>query len=139
MPTQFLIDSSFLYALYNTKDTYHEATVALMETTMSIPLIPTVILPEVTFLFARDQGHSGVIAFMSAFAATSANLVDITQLDLQRAAQIMARYASAEFDMVDCCLMALAERLKITQICTYDRRDFGIFRPVHCDYFDLLP
>jgi uncharacterized protein len=35
--------------------------------------------------------------------------------------------------------MALAEYLAITQICTFDRRDFSIFRPAHCEYFERLP
>jgi len=35
--------------------------------------------------------------------------------------------------------MALAERLKIARILTFDRRDFGLYRPAHCDRFDLLP
>ncbi|MCD4684394.1 MAG: hypothetical protein K8S97_00470 [Anaerolineae bacterium] len=51
----------------------------------------------------------------------------------------MAEYDTARFDFVDCCIMALTERLNITQVCTFDRRDFSIFRPIHCDYLDLLP
>jgi hypothetical protein len=35
--------------------------------------------------------------------------------------------------------MALSERLQITQVCTFDRRDFSIFRPTHYDYLELLP
>jgi hypothetical protein len=35
--------------------------------------------------------------------------------------------------------MALSERLNITQVCTVDRRDFSMFRPLHCDYLELLP
>ncbi len=59
--------------------------------------------------------------------------------DVIRAAQIMERYADARFDFVDCCIMALAERLNITQVCTFDRRDFSIFRPTHCEHLELLP
>ncbi|HLV37426.1 MAG TPA: hypothetical protein VKY59_20070 [Spirillospora sp.] len=36
-------------------------------------------------------------------------------------------------------LYALADRLSITQVCTFDRRDFAIFRPAHSDYLKLLP
>jgi predicted nucleic acid-binding protein len=39
----------------------------------------------------------------------------------------------------DCCIMTLSERLNITQVCTFDQRDFLIFRPKHCDYLDILP
>jgi predicted nucleic acid-binding protein len=59
--------------------------------------------------------------------------------DVTRAGEITAQYASAHFDFVDCCIMALAERLNITQVCTFDQRDFTIFRPTHCDYLELLP
>lgn len=41
--------------------------------------------------------------------------------------------------IVDCCIMALAERLHVTRIATFDRRDFSIFQPRHCGYFELLP
>jgi hypothetical protein len=51
----------------------------------------------------------------------------------------MATYASADFDLADCCIMALAERLNITQVCTFDQRDFSIFRPTHCPHLDILP
>jgi predicted nucleic acid-binding protein len=46
------------------------------------------------------------------------------------------KYISADLDFVDCCLTAIAERLNITQICTFDRRDFSIIRPKHVHYFE---
>lgn len=46
---------------------------------------------------------------------------------------------SSDLDFVDCCNMAISERLNITKIYTLDRRDFGICRPTHCDYLELLP
>ncbi len=51
----------------------------------------------------------------------------------------MDNYRSAKFDFVDCCIMALTERLNIRQVCTLDRRDFPIFRPKHCPFLELLP
>jgi uncharacterized protein len=53
--------------------------------------------------------------------------------------EIMRQYQDAEFDFVDTSIMAIAERLNIKQICTFDHRDFSIFRPKHCDYLKLLP
>lgn len=35
--------------------------------------------------------------------------------------------------------MAMAERLGITRILTFDQRDFGMYRPSHVERFDLLP
>jgi predicted nucleic acid-binding protein len=51
----------------------------------------------------------------------------------------MVTYADAEMDLVDCCIMAMSEWLNIEEIATFDRRDFGMFRPKHCDYLTLLP
>ena len=134
-----LIDSSFLYSLYNVDDRRHARSMALIETQTAPSQIPQVTLPEVGFLFLRDGGHRALVRFMKAFAKSESQLISITPTDWQRATAIAADYASAEFDLVDCCIMALAERLDIRQIATYDRRDFSIFRPQHCDYFELLP
>jgi predicted nucleic acid-binding protein len=49
----------------------------------------------------------------------------------------MTRYT--RFDFVDCAILTLAERLDITQICTFDRRDFAAYKPTHCEYLELLP
>jgi len=134
-----LIDSSFLYALYNIHDDNYQTATAFMSATRLIPLVPKIILPEVTYLFLRDVGHLGMTRFVNAFAKTSIALADVERSDLVRAGTIMTSYASARFDLVDCCIMALAERLRIEKIATYDRRDFSIMRPTHCDYFELIP
>jgi predicted nucleic acid-binding protein len=45
--------------------------------------------------------------------------------------EILRTYPGAKLDFVDCCMMAMSERLNITRVCTFDRRDFLIFRPTH--------
>ena len=35
--------------------------------------------------------------------------------------------------------MVIAERLGVARSTSFDRRDFSIFRPRHCDNLDLLP
>jgi len=72
--------------------------------------------------------------YKSGFVIT--NLIDT---DFNQIFQIMRQYSSATFDFTDVAIMTLAERLNITQIYTFDRRDFSIFRPTHCEYLELLP
>ncbi|SRR5260221_2260743 len=103
-----LVDSSFVYALYSTKDKKHVQALEFSQQDATRLVVPDVILPEVTFLFQGGEA-------------------------------IMRTYASAELDFVDCAVMALAERLNIKQVLTYDRRDFGIVRPAHCEFLTLLP
>jgi uncharacterized protein len=134
-----LIDTGFLFALFNQSDSFHFVANSFAEKLPDEIIVPIVVLPEVTFLFNRDMGHWGVQYFMELFASSIIPVENVTKSDLQRATQIMGEYQGAKLDMVDCCIIALAERLNFTQICTFDRRDFIIFRPKHCDYLELLP
>lgn len=59
--------------------------------------------------------------------------------DMTRMTEIMRQYTDAELDYTDTAIMALSERLNIRQVCTFDHRDFRIFRPKHCPYLELLP
>ncbi len=75
------------------------------------------------------------------FAGTRAafQIEGLTDVDMDRMQQIMNDYQSSEFDFTDVAVMALAERLNISQVGTFDRRDFSIFRPSHCAFLKLLP
>ncbi len=44
---------------------------------------------------------------------------------------IMTHYADSHFDFTDTAIMALAERLSVARIATFDRRDFAQYRPMH--------
>jgi predicted nucleic acid-binding protein len=59
--------------------------------------------------------------------------------DLERVGQILEQYADSQLDFVDAVIVAISERLRITRVLTLDRRDFSIMRPIHCDYFEILP
>jgi uncharacterized protein len=137
--TYQLIDSSFLYALFHSNDKNHVAAANFVFNSTDFPLVPDVTLPEVSFLFLRDVGHYELRQFMKSLGDASIEFQPISIVDIQRAYEIAETYASAQFDLVDCCIMALSERLNITQVCTFDRRDFAIFRPKHCPYLELLP
>lgn len=82
--------------------------------------------------------HRALVQALRVLAAGLHELVSLTKTDLIRAANIMERYAAADFDLADACLMALTERRDISHVATYDRRDFGQFKPIHCDFLTLL-
>lgn len=134
-----LIDSSFLFALNEPKDSNHQRAKAFTEHNNSTYLIPDVVLTESSFLANRAGGVPAVLRFLDRLVTAQPTLQPLTLPDIANARRIMATYPDARLDFVDCCIMALSERLDITQVCTFDRRDFSIFRPQHCDYLDLLP
>ena len=132
-------DTSFVYAVYNPDDSYHQAAASLGETSTEPIIVPDVILPELGFLFERDLCYLGVVNFFDQFRFVRWRLTPLLNTDLQRVFEIAERYADAELDVVDCCVIALAERLNVSRIATFDRRDFSIVRPRHTPYFELIP
>ncbi len=77
--------------------------------------------------------------FLGGLLASDIELVSIEAEGMQRDTEILAQYADARLDFADATIIALAERLGITHILTFDRRDFSIVRPRHCEFFELLP
>jgi predicted nucleic acid-binding protein len=134
-----LLDSSFVFAVYSMGDRNHPDAAAFTRNNTAQMLIPDVVLPEVAFLFNRAYGLNGVVDFLKALEVAQPHLEPLLPGDLRRIREIMAAYPEARLDFVDCCVIALAERLDIDRICTYDRRDFSIIRPAHRDYLTLLP
>ncbi len=139
MSDRLLIDTSFLYALYNGNDEDHQKALQFALLIKTPSLVPDVILPEITFLFLRDVGYHAIPPFLNKLAESSIQMQGLELSDIRRVQEITTIYESAHFDLVDACIMALSERLQITQVCTFDRRDFSIFRPIHCAYLELLP
>lgn len=135
----FIADSNFVYALYNASDIHHRDAMSFLSQNTEVMLVPDVVLPEVSYLIARDIGHSGMQTFLERFMQLDVQLEAVGMEDLARVRDIVSAYADARFDIVDCCIMAIAERLDITRIATFDRRDFSIFQPRHCDFLELLP
>lgn len=133
-----MVDSSYLYALSDIKDKYHHQAKAYASR-LFIGVVPDVVLTEVTHGLNRLIGHHVIVPFLQAFSSSAFELQAITKDDIQRAAAIMAKYPAAKLDFVDCCIMALSERLGITQVCTFDRRDFSIYRRTNGEALELLP
>jgi uncharacterized protein len=139
MLSKILVDSSFLYTLYNRADKNHEQVSAVSAIYRGQFLIPYVALTETAYLFHREGGSGAVARFLDALVKANYQYEIVAPDDLARVGEIMIQYTRANLDFVDCCIMALAERLNITQVCTLDQRDFSIFRPRHCDYLEILP
>jgi hypothetical protein len=134
-----LIDASYLVALGYPRDRNHTRAKRFAEQHNTDLLIPDVVLVEAIFNLNRLAGAFATTQFARLMIEQSPQLFPLTVLDFGRAIALMEFYRDADLDFVDCCLTALAERLDITQICTFDRRDFSIIRPNHTDYFTLLP
>jgi len=133
------VDSGFLYALYDRADEGNEEASTVAELYSGQFVIPYVVLTEAAYLFRRAGEAPAVVRFLDALVKGNYQYEIVSPADLTRARDIMAQYADAKLDFVDCCIMAPSERLNITQVCTFDHRDFNIFRPQHVSHLELLP
>jgi predicted nucleic acid-binding protein len=134
-----LIDSSFFYEFNNPKTTRRADVLEFAQSEKRSWIVPDVVLTEAAYLLRQRVGQHVVIRLLSQIDTLGFKFEPLLIPDLKRAGQIMTQYQDADLDFVDCCLMAISERLAITTVYTYDRRDFAIFRPTHCEYLELLP
>ncbi|MBX3085161.1 MAG: PIN domain-containing protein [Anaerolineae bacterium] len=140
MPSsKLLVDSSFLYTLFDGEDEKHEDAVSVADVYGGQFVIPYVVLTEVAYLFNRNGGIPAVLRFLDRLVRMQPHFEVLLTTDFLRVRAIMALYKDSKLDFVDCCIMALSERLNITQVCTFDHRDFNIFRPQHVSHLEILP
>ncbi len=133
-----LLDTGFLLAVLDADDELHEACVDVL-LKESEPLLPDAVLPELAYMVLRDLGYPVLIRFIRSLVRGEIALEKAELADLERAAEILEKYADSRVDLVDCVIAAMAERLQIQRILTVDQRHFRIFQPKHCSHFEILP
>ena len=134
-----IFDTGFLFGFFDDKDKHHADCKRIMSFELPNALLPDVVLPELAYLILRELEVSVLTDFLRSVANGDFTLVRTTESDLKRAAEILEKYDDNNIDLVDAVIFAMAERLKIEKILTIDRRHFGVFRPAHCEAFELLP
>ncbi len=134
-----ILDTSFLFALTDLGDRNHNRVLAVAQSSNEDLVLPVVVLPEICYLIASRLGHQAMRRFMSSLTNQAVQVESVTAEDLLRVSEVLEQYADSQLDFTDAVIVAIAERLTINRIYTLDRRDFSIIRPIHCDYFELLP
>jgi len=78
-------------------------------------------------------------SFLRAFGTGELRLVELALADVSRMAELTHRYADLGLGGTDASVVAIAERLGVDRIATFDRRHFSVVRPRHVEAFQLLP
>lgn len=102
-------------------------------------LIPTLVVTEVTYLLATRLGWEPEVRFLGDLASGSFTLEPVHATDLIRIAELVARYRDLPLGSVDASVIALAERRRVADIATLDRRHFTVVRADHVETLTLLP
>jgi hypothetical protein len=121
-----LVDTGPLVALFDPKDHQHQrCQTALQE--IRDPLCTTVaVLTEVLHLLA--PGSHGAARLRDFVRRGGVTVWFMDDAALQRAFQLMNRYADNPMDLADASLVVAAETLGARKIFTLDRDDFSSYR-----------
>lgn len=121
-----LLDTGPWLALFHGADRQHARTVDwLRREGGGIRLVSTwPVLTEVAF-FLRAQTKQRVLEWIGRGAV---DLVDLDERDRRVMHASIGRYADQRPDLADASLLAIAERLGIGEVATFDRKDFSVYR-----------
>lgn len=120
-----LADTGAILALVNAGDQHHRAVRALFERDPGAWVLPWAILPEVDYLLGAHVSEGARRLFVEDVAGGAFAVEWGVPDDLDRAAELDQRYATLRLGLVDACVMAMAERLRVEAIATLDLRHFG--------------
>ena len=137
-----LIDTGPIVAAAVTSEIDHHACVELftgLHLARRRLMLPTTVLSEVGHLLGRDLGPHGEARFLRAISEGEFELVDIETEDIDRMAELVEQHADSGLDTTDASVIAVAERLRISEVATLNRRDFAFVRPLHVGALTLLP
>jgi len=134
-----LIDTGFLYATIDKADKHHRRVVNFLSDFRDDLILPITVLVELTYLLQARLGHVVMRSFIGELEQGPIRFEPIKKSDLPRIHQLLNQYADMELDFTDASVVAMAEKLNIQKILTVDQRDFRVIRPLHCDYFEILP
>ncbi len=132
-----VFDTGPLVAAIDRSDKHHTRCAALLETVEGRRLVPATVLVEVCWLL--EERPDVEAAFLESVAAGEFELVAITDDDLVRMAELVRAYADLPLGAVDASVIAVDERLNLTDVATLDRRHFPVVRPKHVTALNLLP
>jgi len=121
-----LVDTGPFIALFDPQDAFHAR---CQETLRSLrePLLTTIpVLTEACHLLT--PGSLGVRRLQDFILLGGVSVWSMDMAGLERAFELMERYADHPMDLADASLIAAAEALRTNKIFTIDRRGFASYR-----------
>jgi uncharacterized protein len=101
--------------------------------------VTTPVLAETGWILLDKLGPAAQLRFLRLVTTGQLTVIELTPADWERVVELVGTYASMKLDVIDASIIAVAERLGMTEIATMNGRDFYAVRPRHTDGFTLLP
>ena len=134
-----LCDTGVLLAAGNVKDHAHQGCLRLLRQGDGPLLVPSPVLGEIGYLLQSRVGPQAEVTLLKSFGDGGFDIAELEDPDIQRMAELVETCADLPLGIVDAAVIAIAERLQLTEIATLDHRHFTVVRPRHTAAFVLLP
>ncbi len=132
------LDASFVVAAADRSDLNHAAAVRWLERCDEPLLVAGLSLADVDVVLQRGLGQAATLAVVASVVQGAVRIIGPTDVDLERAGELMTAAAEHRPRLVDALLVASAERLGVRRIATFERRPLAVLRPDPTT-FDLEP
>ena len=133
-----IVDTSAVLALLDADDPAHAVCVTVASADHQL-IVPPLALVEIDYWCRKKDAGQALADFVSDIRSGAYELASLSIGDMERALELGQQYRDLDLGLVDASVIALAERLQITNVMTLDRRDFSVVRPRHCAALTLLP
>lgn len=126
MPNDVIVDTGLLFALFDRNDQYHERAVRSVNDGRFAFLTTLATITETVHLLRRCPVEN-TLNFLNWIRCGAVQIISLDVEDFGRICDVMAKYADLRPDFADATLVAIADRLQINRIATFDR-DFDVYR-----------
>ena len=133
------MDAGPLYAYVDADDRHHVTCLNLLESHPGPLIVPHLVITEVVYFIATRLGAEAEVRFLGDLASGAFIIEPVPVGDWVRIAELVWTYRDLSLGTVDASIVAAAERLRIAEIATLDRRHFTVVRPTGIPEFNLLP
>lgn len=134
-----LVDSNVWLDAADRDARHHQACARLLRDHRSRLVTTALVVGEAARLIRFKLGAEAEVLFLHLIIGTSITIEDLTKQDWVRSLELAEGYLDNPLGLVDASIVAIAERLNISEIATMNGRDFYTVQPAHSPSFTLLP
>jgi predicted nucleic acid-binding protein len=133
----WILDTGPLVAYLSAADKSHSHVAARLDAFTGQLFTTSAVIGEAMYLLSSVRRGPALLAEF--VAESGIQILDFSQADeLAEAARRMEKYADLPMDYADATLVLLAERLRVFEVLTLDRRGFSVFRSSQGKTFSLV-
>ena len=134
-----LIDAGPLYAAIDRDDAHHRECIDLLAEHPGPLLVPSLVITEVAYLVGTRLGAEPEVRLLQDFAEGNLIVEPVEAGDWLRIAELVYRYRDLPLGTVDASVVVAAERHRVEEVASLDRRHLGAVQPRHVARLRLLP